>query len=515
MNRAVARFLCVATPLALIAVGTRADNQARPPKSQDWPDNRSGRWVRAYFDSINSGAEATLRQFVTSHYSEKGLQNRPVKERVQRLVMLGEQLGKLEVTSVTANGPNDLTVIVFCKNVSTWFKFTFLFEGHAKDEVVHVKGMPTAPPGADLEGAVYDTSASLTDLAERVRRDSRSPALVIVVARGGRIIDRAAVGVRSVTDRVPVTPSDSFHLGSITKAYTATMIARLVEQGRIEWTSTPGELLTDIPMREEYRNVTMNMLLQHRGGMGSIPDPDALRSATREGAAPSPGDGRRAVAALALKAEPIAKPGERFIYSNAGYVVAAVMAEQATGRSWERLLHDEVVVPLGLKETGLGWPASADRPREPRGHYGLPPKLRVQRYDEHGLFDIDLAVYVAPAGHIRATMGDLAKFGLFHLQGLRGSDAALSSKTLKYLHTPSFAGQSDRSYAFGWMLQKDPSGATYHWHGGSAGTFYASVRIYPESDLVLAAAANMGIPAQPFVEKLFDSLREKYAPARK
>ncbi len=79
-----------------------------------------------------------------------------------------------------------------------------------------------------------------------------------------------------------------------------------------------------------------------------------------------------------------------------------------------------------------------------------------------------------------------------HLQGLRGKDGILKADTIRRLHTP--PGKSDAAfgYACGWVVQRTASGEPVHWHNGSVGTFYARATIYPECDLAVVCAMNIG-----------------------
>ena len=96
------------------------------------------------------------------------------------------------------------------------------------------------------------------------------PALAGLVYRGGRVRDEAAVGVRKAGDPTPIRIGDAFHLGSDTKAMTATLVALFIERRRPSWTSAPRDVLSDIDtMDPAYRGVTIEMLLAHRSGLGS------------------------------------------------------------------------------------------------------------------------------------------------------------------------------------------------------------------------------------------------------
>src|SRR5437899_4041090 len=97
--------------------------------------------------------------------------------------------------------------------------------------------------------------------------------MAAAVLRGGRIIAQGATGVRKRGTAERITPDDRFHLGSCTKAMTATLVAMLVEEGRLNWTTTLGELFADTvkPMHPAWEKVTLRQVLAHRAGLRHEP----------------------------------------------------------------------------------------------------------------------------------------------------------------------------------------------------------------------------------------------------
>src|SRR5688500_5478671 len=98
--------------------------------------------------------------------------------------------------------------------------------------------------------------------------------MVAAVLRGERIIAQGAAGVRKRGTAEHITIADRFHLGSCTKAMTATLVAMLVEEGKLNWTTTLDELFADIlkPMHPAWEKVTVRQVLAHRAGLRFEPD---------------------------------------------------------------------------------------------------------------------------------------------------------------------------------------------------------------------------------------------------
>jgi CubicO group peptidase (beta-lactamase class C family) len=318
----------------------------------------------------------------------------------------------------------------------------------------------------------------LPGLVEEVRAEVGAPGMAVAVAHGDAVVAQAAAGVRARGAEATVTVDDRFHVGSVTKPMTASLIGILVERGTLDWEMAVGDVLPALEMREEYRMVTLDQLLTHCAGVQpflTFDDEDDLRLQSLPG---SPTEQRAAFLVEALGGAPL--PGSSFAYSNAGYVLAAYAAETATGKSWERLMQELVFDPVGMVHTGTGWPATNERPDQPLGHMGSGADLQVQP-----IGGWDVGTFLAPAGDVHASAGDLARFGLMHARGLAGEDGLLTAATIAHLHTAPAAGSTP--YGRGWFLTDEGN-----WHGGSAGSFYALLQVLPEHGTAVAVLANSG-----------------------
>ena len=462
-----------------------------------WPDTPAGRWARAYVEAYNTPGRDGLRRFVKEYFSEAYLRENPLEKVVSDHFQTRGMLNKLDVHSVRADGDFVVSVIVPAKPYG-WAEFRIELSPEPPHDSIDLRIGPTPPPDAAAKVAKdYHDWKDLHDLVEQVRRDSGAPAIAAAVVRDGKIIEKAVTGFRRVggADRVQV--DDRFHLGSVAKSFTATMIGRLVEEGVLHWDTTIGEALHDIPMRTEYRSVTLEQLLQHRGGVRAMCSTGEFAKGFSTLPQHSPAEARAALVRQVLTEEPF-KTGE-YAYSNAGYAVAGYMAERMAKRSWEELMRTLVFDPLELRSAGTGWPATLDRPNQPLGHYGTPPDLTVQEIGEDPAGDDD---YYGPAGSVHCSIEDLARFVAFHLQGLHGRDGALRAETVLRLHTPPKGGH----YMGGWGIREDENGRRRHGHQGTGGTFFAEITLYPDADLAIVATENCGPTVEPFFNKMKEAI---------
>jgi CubicO group peptidase (beta-lactamase class C family) len=333
-------------------------------------------------------------------------------------------------------------------------------------------------------------SASVDSLIQYVRAQYQLPALAAIVVRSDSVLALATTGVRRLGSPDTVRLTDRFHIGSNGKAIAATVIARLVDEGHLTWSTRPVDVLPELEssIHPAYKDVTLQQLLGHQAGVPPYNTPAQIRAADRMvNGTDAPRDQRRAFAVWLLQRPPHVAPGT-FAYSNAGYTLAAAMAEAAAGAPWESLLESRLAGPLGI-QLRHGQPARTD-PAQPWGHrqryfLGLFPRGQYAP-DPHEAWDIGRLF--SPAGDLALSARDYAIFLQQHLAGLQGRDGVLRAATIRHLHSGA------ERYALGWGIQTF-DGLAARWHAGSNGTFYALVILLPEHDLAVAVHINSGVPA--------------------
>ena len=222
-----------------------------------------------------------------------------------------------------------------------------------------------------LAGGVFDSTsagdprsngpagAKLENLITKLRKEKELVGLAAMVMVDGQVMASAADGERKQGSGVPIELGDRWHLGSITKSITATMIARLVESGQMQWSDSIGNCFPDAPIHEDWKPVTLRQLLTHSSGAPAnfsfqvmLKKPALGAECTRE---------RRKAVMNVIATKPAHPAGKKFAYSNVGYTIAAALAESATGVSWEDLVKREVFEPLKLAGAGFGPPKTLSK----------------------------------------------------------------------------------------------------------------------------------------------------------
>jgi CubicO group peptidase (beta-lactamase class C family) len=292
------------------------------------------------------------------------------------------------------------------------------------------------------------------------------PALAAALVNSKGILVVAAAGVRRHDCADPVQNGDAFHLGSLTKSLTATMIATLVDDGYLTWQTTPLKVFPELSgyIYSSLRAVTLEQLLSHTAGMRPF-----LKAAELAAFPSFPATGREQRLAFSrwlLQLPPSLPPGRRYHYSNAGYTVATAMAEKVSGRAWEELMQERIFEPLGLQSAGFGWPGAAG-PDQPWGHQEVDGQLLTVAPGAASR----LNCLVHSAGDVHMSPADMARYLQLHLRALGGEETLLDPRTARKLHRLQVAGPADCSPL-------------------PAGAFLAGAWLLPQQDRALVVMTN-------------------------
>ena len=301
-------------------------------------------------------------------------------------------------------------------------------------------------------------------------------------AMGAMIVGKAGVqwsavrGVRheGVTDAVTI--DERWSLGSNTKAMTAALFARLVDQGRARWAMPLAEAFPGVTIDPAWGDTTLDDLMHHRGGLldAGVIGRDWLMTA-RDDPAGLP-EQRAVIAARALGKPPGGTRGT-FAYGNANYMLLGAVIERITGGSWEDAMRAEVFAPLDIASGGFG-PPQGDNAWGHRAANGQ----RTPMPPEHPGADNPLALGPAGTGHM--SLADYAKFlGAF----LNDGAGWLSSDSIRVLTAPA-AGEGP-GYAMGWGVREQPWGTTLA-HEGTNTMWHAFAAVAPQRGLAVVTVAN-------------------------
>ncbi|MCX6085560.1 MAG: serine hydrolase [Caldiserica bacterium] len=333
---------------------------------------------------------------------------------------------------------------------------------------------PTYPPNGT---AIPARPTVLQRDVIALRETYHLPALELCVIDADGIVEVASDGVRKAGGTDTVTLQDLFHLGSMTKAMTATMLATLVKEGKLSWDMTLAQAFPSwvSVMNPRYRDVTLEQLLTHTSGLPRYTtDPEWESIPPFSG---TPAQQRQAFARMVLVRPPMGPAGV-YQYSNAGYAVAAAIAERATGETWEQLMQERLFGPLNAGAT-YGWPLLSGV-SEPWGH-----RIKNGVVTPHDPSDnYRVPAVLVPAGDVSMSIRDYGGFARLHLAGLESIDSSiLSAAEIQRLHQPVLA------YSSGWH-EELIEGVPTSWHRGTCDTFDTFVLLQPSRGIGVIAFTN-------------------------
>ncbi|NII26468.1 serine hydrolase [Pseudoflavitalea sp. X16] len=310
----------------------------------------------------------------------------------------------------------------------------------------------------------------------------------VLVVENGKVIFKKGYGLANMEWNIPNTPDTKFRLGSLTKQFTAMLIMQLVEQGKLKLEGKITDYLTDYP-KAAGDKITIHHLLTHTSGIPNYTNLPAFKTFNRNRYKPA--DFLKQFSDLPLEFE----PGSAFAYSNSGYFLLGAIIEKVTGKTYEKVLQENIFTPLQMNNTGYDM------------FFKILPK-RATGYDRWNLeYEnapyLDMSIPYA-AGSLYSTVEDLALWD----QALY-SDKLLSASSKAIMLTPY---KSD--YAYGWGVYKtqiaqlkDSVEAMGH-QGGINGFNTSLIRIPKNKHLVVllnnTGGTNLGAMQNNILKILYD-----------
>lgn len=322
-------------------------------------------------------------------------------------------------------------------------------------------------------------AASYKDCSEdvtKIRNARGMPGLVAGCVTRDGVELLGCAGVRRREEEAPLTVDDRMHLGSCTKAITATLAAVLVAEGKLKWDSTIGQVLgqEEGEMDSGWRDVTLEQLLRHRGGAPARARPQDW--ATAWNCTEAPHKCRQAFVRALLSQPPAQSPGTH-VYSNQGYAIAGYLCETVAGKPYETLVAERLFAPLGIQDYGFGAPVTTVL-SSPSGH-------RADGTPDNG----DNPSAIAPAGRVHMPVREWMKFLAFHVGAKPPPELEGAAGELAHLHKN---GGPDANEALGWYCVTRDWGGNVLTHNGSNTLWYCTAWISPERGFAVLAACNQG-----------------------
>ena len=289
------------------------------------------------------------------------------------------------------------------------------------------------------------------------------PSVSIVVTRAGRTLLDRVWGVANVATGQKADPASTYNIGSMAKQFTAALVLKLAERGKLSVTDSIGRHLKGL--RPEWNSITIEQLLNHTSGLArdfvtGRPEADNV-----------PGD---SLIAAAARDTLVSKPGTVWAYSNTGYMLLGVLIEKMYGKPYGVVLRDEIARPLGL--TSLGWCENVSSDHAATGYIRSSDGKVTLRGYTHASQDL------GPSA-ICSTARDIAKWN----QALHNG-GVLSATSYAAMTTP--RGAATGKYGFGLVPRKTQWGAPAISHDGEDNGYSSHNGWFPAESLSVTLLYN-------------------------
>jgi D-alanyl-D-alanine carboxypeptidase len=310
----------------------------------------------------------------------------------------------------------------------------------------------------------------------------------------------AASGMRQTDDPTSrAAVDDVWHLGSNTKAMTADLCALAVQDGKLLWTSSVGDILGK-RVAGPYAQVTLHQLLTHTSGLPGGECPPAQWELAWSlhfgsvlfGRKPRHEQQMKFAHAVLSSVPPARAAGPPSEYTNLNYVIAAAMLTQATGEAWESFASSRLWGPLGMTSVGLGPAGSGENEaaarRHPWGHRGGGDTPLAPASPNSTNPASDNPDAIAPAGKVHVSIADWATFAAVHIDAEYAQQRlGLTRQTLTELHT----APAGANHACGWIAtERQWAGGLALTHSGSNTFNHCTIWAAPNRHFAVMAMCN-------------------------
>jgi len=432
------------------------------------PDTPAVHQGTAWLDTFNMGNRESYRDFLQKNFPSR------LKNLDQELGFR-EMTGGFELRKLEESTPTKLVVLVQERLSDQFARLTLEVEAGEPHHIVNID-LRAIPRPAEFSLPHMSESDLISALQKKLEEDAAADRFVgsALLAKNGKAVFAQAYGLADREHKVLNKPKTRFRIGSMNKMFTATATLQLVQAGKLGLDDQLGKYLTDYPNKDIATKVTIKQLLTHTGGTGDIfgPEFEAHRLELRT---------LQDYVKLYGNRGPQFEPGNRWEYSNYGFVLLGLVIEKASGEGYYDYVRKHIYDPAGMTSTGS----------EPEDQAVADRSVGYTKIGSNGQWhpNIDTLPYRGTsAGGGYSTVEDLLRFANA-LQNHR----LLSAHYTELLTTGKVDTPGGRyGYGFG---DQTINGTRCFGHGGGAPGMNGDLEICPGPGYVIAVLSNMDPPA--------------------
>lgn len=326
-----------------------------------------------------------------------------------------------------------------------------------------------------------DPFAGFDAFVARIMDDWQIPGVAVGVVHDGETVLARGFGHRDVENRLPVTERTTMAIGSNSKSFTVTVMAMLVDEGRLDWDEPVRDYLPGFRLYDEFATAEMTPrdLVTHQSGLPRHDNVWYGRAATRE-----------EIFGKLRHLKPNASFRSRYQYQNLMFMTAGYLTERLTGKDWGALVDDRIFTPLGMERSNT---SVEDSPGS--GDYAFPYILRDGALHRAPFRNID---EVGPAGSINSNVVEMLAYIQAHMEGgVYNGKRLISEESSAQMQQPQFAMPGDSEYpevgpaSYGLGLRVGTyRGHKMVQHGGGIDGFISSMSWLPRDKIGVMVLTN-------------------------
>ena len=331
------------------------------------------------------------------------------------------------------------------------------------------------------------TESQLDQLVEKTQATFNVPGIAVAIIKDGKIVISKGYGVTNINTKQKVDGNTLFGIASNSKAFTATALAILVDEGKINWDDKVKKYLPQFKMYNKYvtDEFTIRDLLTHKSGLG-LGAGDLM--IWPDGHNFTPDDIVKNIQYL----KPVSAFRTKYDYDNLLYVIAGEVIEKVSGKSWCDFVEERIMKPIGMNNSAASWSRLKDTTNTIVPHVPTDGKLEIIPRYKNPIFDAAAGLY--------ASTNDLSKWLITQMNkgknengqqifSVKQHKEMWTSQTILPERNPYPYKTNFRSYGLGWQLT-DVNGFLQVSHTGGLDGIVTQTIMFPEIQLGIIVLTN-------------------------
>ncbi len=345
--------------------------------------------------------------------------------------------------------------------------------------------------------------------AQKAMNDWGIPGMAVAIVQNDAVIYSKGFGVKVKGESDPVTPNTTFQIGSTTKAFTAALVAMLVDEKKLQWKDKVIDYAPDFKMYDPWVTrefMIEDLLAQHSGLPAYSGDFQSFCGFDR----------KHIIKSLEF-IKPVSSFRSEFAYVNNLFLVAAEVVENKTGKSWEENIKERLLLPLKMSESSTDMKSLVEGKDVASGH-------NVQKNTVTPVpKDLDWPYIYGPAGGINSNVIDMSKWLRLQINdGIIDGSRLVSEESMNFMHSPKTIAQYDAKselgayYCQSWIYQ-DMRPYPFVWHNGGTTGYHSMIAFWPEPKIGVVVLTNEStnslaeILPKYFADLYFGNPKEDYS----